>query len=79
MEDVLLVRRAVAGDLDSFGQLYDAYFNRVYDFCWRILRDADEAADATQDVFTTAMQTLGGLSKAASFKSWIFTIARVSA
>ena len=75
MDDALLVSRAMAGDLDSFGQLYDSYFSRIYDFTWRILRDSDEAADATQDVFMKAMQALPGLTKAASFKSWLFTIA----
>jgi RNA polymerase sigma factor (sigma-70 family) len=75
MDDALLVGRAMGGDLDSFGQLYDRYFNRIYDFCWRITRDADEAADATQDVFMKAMQGLPSLAKAASFKSWLFAIA----
>jgi len=75
MDDALLVSRAMAGDLDSFGQLYDSYFSRIYDFSWRILRDADEAADATQDVFVKAMEALPTLTKAASFKSWLFTIA----
>lgn len=75
MDDALLVSRAMAGDLDSFGQLYDSYFSRIYDFTWRILRDSDEAADATQDVFMKAMQALPTLTKAASFKSWLFTIA----
>ncbi len=75
MDDALLVSRAMAGDLDSFGQLYDGYFSRIYDFTWRILRDSDEAADATQDVFMKAMQALPGLTKATSFKSWLFTIA----
>ncbi|MBI5289765.1 MAG: RNA polymerase sigma factor [Chloroflexi bacterium] len=79
MDDALLVSRARAGDLDAFGQLYDAYFNRIYDFSWRVLRDADEAADVTQDVFMKAMQNLPGLSKAASFKSWLFTIAHNTA
>jgi RNA polymerase sigma factor (sigma-70 family) len=79
MDDGLLVGRAVDGDLDAFGQLYDRYFNRIYDFCWRITRDAEEAADATQDVFIKAMQGLPGLAKASSFKSWIFTIAHNTA
>jgi RNA polymerase sigma factor (sigma-70 family) len=79
MDDELLVSRAVGGDLDSFGQLYDRFFSRVYDFCWRILRDADEAADATQDVFMKAMNGLPSLARAASFKSWLFTIAHDTA
>ncbi len=79
MDDALLVSRAMAGDLDSFGQLYDRYFNRIYDFVWRVVRDADDAADVTQDVFIKAMQGLGGLSKTSSFKSWLFTIAHNAA
>ncbi len=79
MDDALLVSRAVGGDLDSFGQLYDRYFNRIYDFCWRVTRDADEAAAATQDVFMKAMQGLPDLARASSFKSWIFTIAHNTA
>ena len=75
MDDALLVSRAMAGDLDSFGQLYDSYFSRVYDFAWRILRQSDEAADATQDVFMRAMQALPSLTKVTSFKPWLFTIA----
>ncbi len=79
MDDGLLVSRSIGGDLDSFGQLYDRYFNPIYDFCWRILRDADKAADATQDVFMKAMNGLPGLAKAPSFKSWLFTIAHNTA
>ena len=75
MEDTLLVSRAIAGDLDSFGQLYDRYFPRVYDFSWRLLRDADEASAVTQSVFATALASLPALPKAASFRSWLFTIA----
>ena len=79
MDEALLVSRAMAGDLDSFGQLYDSYFGRIYDFAWRITRNADEAADVTQDVFMKAMQALPGLGKASSFKSWLFTIAHNTA
>jgi|CXWL01.1.fsa_nt_gi RNA polymerase sigma factor (sigma-70 family) len=79
MDDALLVSRARSGDLDAFGQLYDQYFPRIYDFSWRILRNSEEAADVTQDVFMKAMQNLPGLSKASSFKSWLFTIAHNTA
>ena len=65
MDDALLVSRARSGDLDAFGQLYDQYFPRIYDFSWRILRNSEEAADVTQDVFMKAMQNLPGLAKAA--------------
>ncbi|HEY8172855.1 MAG TPA: hypothetical protein VIH21_07190 [Dehalococcoidia bacterium] len=79
MDDALLVSRALAGDLDSFGQLYDRYFNRIYDFCWRVLRDADEAGAATRDVFQTARRQLAGAKRAPSVKSWLFGIAHEAA
>ncbi len=79
MDDTLLVSRAMAGDLDSFGQLYDRYFPRVYDFSWRVVRDAGEAASVTESVFATAMTSLSQLPNAASFRSWLFTIAYGSA
>ncbi len=75
MDDALLVSRAMAGDLDSFGRLYDSYFGGVYDFAWRVLRDSDEAVDAAQEAFLEATHGLAGIAKATSFKPWLFTIA----
>lgn len=79
MDDTLLVSRAMAGDLDSFGQLYDRYFPRVYDFAWRVVRDSDGASSVTESVFATAMASLPQLASAASFRSWLFAIAFRSA
>jgi RNA polymerase sigma factor (sigma-70 family) len=77
--DSQLVAAASAGDQQAFADLYDRYFDRVYDFVARMTRNRDEAADITQDTFIKAMQALGGLKEGASFKSWIFTIARNTA
>ncbi len=74
-----LVAAATGGDQQAFADLYDRYFDRVYDFVARMTRDRDEAADITQDTFIKAMHALGGLKEGASFKSWIFTIARNTA
>lgn len=74
-----LVELAKAGDRNAFAELYNRYFDPVYDFAARMTRDRDEAADIAQDTFLKAMNALGGLRKEASFKSWIFTIARNTA
>lgn len=79
MDEALLAGRARGGDLDSFGQLYDRYFHRVYDFTWRVMRDADAAADATRDIFLRAMRELPSLPKSQSFASWLFTMAHHTA
>jgi len=79
MDDELLAARARGGDLDSFGQLYDRYFHRVYDFAWRVLRDADAAAAVSQDVFTHAASGLTSMPRSMSFRSWLFAIAHRAA
>jgi RNA polymerase sigma factor (sigma-70 family) len=79
LSDSALVELAKAGDQAAFAELYTRWFDPVYDFLARMVRNRDEAADVAQDTFLKAMNALGGLQKGASFKSWIFTIARNTA
>lgn len=79
MDDALLVSRAMAGDLDSFGQLYDRYFNRIYDYTWRVLRDAPEAAEVTRQVFERAARELAAAKRSTSVKAWLFSLAHAAA
>ena len=79
MDDALLAKRALGGDLDSFGQLYDRYVGRVYDFAWRVLRDNDAAAEVSRETFARALEGLAAAGKAVSFKGWLFTIAHQAA
>jgi RNA polymerase sigma factor (sigma-70 family) len=76
LPDSSLIELAQGGDQHAFAELYTRYFDPVYDFVARMTRNRDEAADIAQDTFLKAMNALGGLQKGASFKSWIFTIAR---
>ncbi|MEO8539005.1 MAG: RNA polymerase sigma factor, partial [bacterium] len=77
--DSQLIELAQGGDQHAFAELYTRYFDPVYDFVARMTRNRDEAGDIAQDTFLKAMNALGGLQKGASFKSWIFTIARNTA
>ena len=77
--DAALVELAQAGDQPAFAELYNRYFDPVYDFVTRMTRSRNEAEDIVQDSFLKAMNALGGLQMGASFKSWIFTIARNTA
>ncbi|HEU0072672.1 MAG TPA: RNA polymerase sigma factor [Dehalococcoidia bacterium] len=78
-EDAELVELAVGGDSAAFSELYERYFDNVYDFLARMVKDREEAADLAQDTFLRAMNSLSSLSKGGSFKSWLFTIARNTA
>jgi RNA polymerase sigma factor (sigma-70 family) len=77
--DAELVVAAAGGDDSAFADLYELYFDRVYDFVRRMVRDADDAADVAQDAFVKAMGGIAKLKDASSFKTWIFSIARNTA
>lgn len=62
------------GDVEAFNQLVRLYETRIYNLCYRMLGDADSAADAAQDTFLSAFRKLGGF-RGGSFKSWLFRIA----
>ncbi len=78
-DEQLLVARAQEGDVEAFGALYERYFGPVYDFLVRLMRDPDEAADVTQDTFLRAMRAIRTLREGASFRGWLFRIARNTA
>jgi DNA-directed RNA polymerase specialized sigma24 family protein len=78
-DDAELVRAATAGDRRAFAAIYDRYADRLYDFCWSVLRDRDEAADATQDAFLVAAERLGQLRDPERLRPWLYAAARSQA
>lgn len=59
---------------DGFKQLYDQHVRMVYNLCLNHLRNKDEAAEATQDVFLKVHEKLAGFKGDASVKTWIYRI-----
>jgi RNA polymerase sigma-70 factor (ECF subfamily) len=56
--DAELVERILAGSIEHFNMLYEAYFPRVYRFALKRLRDPAEAEDVAQEVFMTVFKAL---------------------
>lgn len=72
-----LVMRIQSGDREAFGLLYLRYFQRVYGYFSVVLRNAHEAEEATQQVFTAVLESLPRYERRAQpFRAWLFTIAR---
>jgi RNA polymerase sigma factor (sigma-70 family) len=78
-DDGQLVRAATAGERGAFAAIYDRYANRLHDFCWGLLRDRDEAADATQDAFLVAAERLGQLRGPERLRPRLYAVARSQA
>ena len=73
-EERRLVEVAQRGDVESFNELVRLFEGRVYTLCYRMLGDADSAADAAQDAFLSAFRNLRSF-RGGSFRSWMLRIA----
>jgi RNA polymerase sigma-70 factor (ECF subfamily) len=69
------------GRTERFGEIYRAYFGRVFAVCRSILRHDEDAQDATQETFIRALRALPGYEPqpGVPFRAWLLRIARNSA
>ena len=73
MDEQVLIAAARRGDAQAFNKLIVTYQTIVYNVAYRILHDADGAADATQEAFLSAFRALGSF-RGGSFKAWLLRI-----
>jgi RNA polymerase sigma factor (sigma-70 family) len=73
-EERRLIAAAQRGEVESFNALVRLYEGRVYNLCYRMLGDADSAADSAQDAFLSAFRNLRSF-RGGSFRSWLLRIA----
>jgi len=69
-----LVRQTLEGDFGAFEQWVLRHERRVLTFAYRILRDLDEAQDATQEVFLRAFRFLHRLDTRRPAEPWLMRI-----
>ena len=62
------------GDSLAIERLVQTYQQDVYRLALSILDDSDDADDATQEVFVSALRALESFRGNASFKTWLFSI-----
>jgi RNA polymerase sigma-70 factor (ECF subfamily) len=74
--DLDLVEQILKADRKAFELLYDTYFQRIYLFALRRLRDSGEAEDVTQEVFLAVIKALPTFQGTSSLLVWMFGIAR---
>jgi RNA polymerase sigma-70 factor (ECF subfamily) len=73
MDEQALIASARRGNGRAFNQLVLIYQSMVYNLAYRILGDADAAADATQDAFISAFKAMRKF-RGGSFKAWMLRI-----
>lgn len=73
--DFELAQMATKGDMGSFEELYERHHRRVYSICLRMLQNASEAEDLTQDVFIQLYRKIGSFRGDSAFTTWLHRMA----
>jgi RNA polymerase sigma-70 factor (ECF subfamily) len=63
------------GNDEAFTSLVEQYQNPVYNLCYRMLGNAQEAEDAAQETFWRAYQAIRRYDRARPFATWLLSIA----
>ncbi|HYV40555.1 MAG TPA: sigma-70 family RNA polymerase sigma factor [Thermoanaerobaculia bacterium] len=77
--DLDLVRRIKAGDERAFEEMVNRYNARVYSLSYGVLRNPQDAEEATQDAFLTLYRKIGTFDESRKFFSWFYRVALNSA
>jgi RNA polymerase sigma-70 factor (ECF subfamily) len=76
-EDLDLITRMQSGDQDAISQLFARYSGMVYSVALRVLSDAGEAEDVTQEIFVQIWRNPGAfIAGKGSLGGWLVVVAR---
>jgi RNA polymerase sigma-70 factor (ECF subfamily) len=64
-----------SGDRTFIEQLFALHHGEIYAYIYRMVRDADVAADFAQDTFIKAYKAQGSLEDRAKARAWLYQIA----
>jgi RNA polymerase sigma-70 factor, ECF subfamily len=76
--DVELARKLSSRDKrvreSAFALLFERHRRRAFDLAWRVLGDAELAADAVQEAFLTVYRKGGRFEARSQFSSWLYRV-----
>ncbi len=74
-EETAWVLQAQQGSDEAFTHLVELYQTPVFNLCYRMLGEPEEAEDAAQETFLRAYQHLHRYDRQRSFATWLLSIA----
>lgn len=70
-----LIIKLQLGDIEAFDEIYRHYFQKLYNFVLKFMKDTEETKEIVQEVFVKLWQNHNKIDIYASFDSYLFTIA----
>ena len=74
-EQTMWLTRTKNGDSTAFSCIVEKYQQPVFNLCYRMLNNAQDAEDAAQEVFIRAFSRLDTYDETSKFSTWLFSIA----
>ena len=74
-QDLKTIRRCKRGEEDAFQEILGRYRGPIYNLCYRMARNPEDARDLAQEVFIKVFSLLDRFDEGYAFSSWLFRIA----
>ena len=74
-EDDALIRSFLSDNIDAFDRLVIKYKDMIFNLCFRIVNDYDDANDCAQETFIKVYNNLKQFRFQSSFSTWLYRIA----
>jgi RNA polymerase sigma-70 factor (ECF subfamily) len=72
--EIALLQKAQVGDRAAYGQIVVLYQDRLFNALLRMVGEAEEARELTQETFTRGLEKIDGFRGEASPYTWLFRI-----
>lgn len=69
------IKQVLKGDHNAFGEIVEIYKDRIYQLCYRMLGNAHEAEDISQEAFIRAYVNIDRYNINRKFSTWLYRIA----
>ena len=69
------LKKALAGDINSFQTLFAEFQNQLKSYLYRLLTDRNDVNDLVHDTFIRAFDKISTFNQDSSLKTWVFRIA----
>jgi RNA polymerase sigma factor (sigma-70 family) len=73
--DILLVKKAVAGDQRAYAELLSRYRDAIFFMLLKMVNNSDDAEDLTIEAFGKAFKSIRQYTPNYAFSTWLFKIA----
>ncbi len=75
MNEKELIKDILKGDSEKFSYFLKEFQNEIFNLCFSIVKNRDDALDLTQEAFFLAYKNLKKFKGESSFSTWIYRIA----